>query len=321
MPDKVLFIQTAFLGDLFLSIPLLKKIKEKYPNARLALLCKKGLGEFFLKTKLVDEVFEVNKSDKVSLKEAFLKTKMFSPQLIISAHQSIRTALWVWRLGAKERIGFSNIISGWAYTKKIKRDLAKHDVLRQLSLVESTGSEQADMFVQVDSNHDYDKFKDFVAVAPGSQWATKRWNEEGFVRLIKKLQVINKQVVLIGGPDEKDVASRIKEKIPQVIDLVGSTTVFQLAQLLKNASALISNDSGAMHVASAVGVPVVSIFGPTTPAQGYAPWVKKNVIVEATLSCRPCGAHGHDKCPIGTHECMKLISAEKVFDGAMAVLK
>ena len=94
----------------------------------------------------------------------------------------------------------------------------------------------------------------------------------------------------------------------------------ELAQVLKQAEILICNDSGTMHVASSVGTPVVSIFGPTVPSQGYSPWNKKSRIVEVNLSCRPCGAHGHDLCPIGTHDCMKKVTAEMVLTKAKEIL-
>src|SRR5262249_39514679 len=103
--------------------------------------------------------------------------------------------------------------------------------------------------------------------------------------------------------------------------LAGTTDVRDLVALLARARALVVNDSGPGHVASAVGTPVVSIFGPTVPAFGYTPFGGRNVIVEHDgLTCRPCDKHGPQVCPLGHHRCMKEIPPVRVIEGLARVL-
>lgn len=325
--SKILVFQTAFLGDLFLSIPLLQKIKVLYPQAEIGLVCRKNFGQFFLSTGLVDQVFEIDKRSQKSLQETFKATKNYHPDLIVSPHLSFRTALWVKKLSASESIGFYKPWNFWAYKKRVMRDLSQHDVLRQLSLLEPLGlvvdeSDQSlHSSLKVPSPDKFGNISQSIAVAPGSQWETKRWPVEYFSDVIKKLLAEGKKVILVGGPDEREIAKQIVSQIPSVKNLVGETSILELAQVLSQCRLLVTNDSGAMHVATSVGTPVVSIFGPTVPAQGYSPWSKKSEIVEMNpLACRPCGAHGHHRCPLGTHDCMKKLEPEKVLKAVDRVL-
>ena len=128
--------------------------------------------------------------------------------------------------------------------------------------------------------------------------------------------------MLIGLASEKElcqeVASACSFKIPV---LAGETSVPQLAALLAQAEILVSNDSGPAHVASAVGTPVVSIFGPTVPAFGYTPFGVDRVVIERReLDCRPCDRHGPRRCPLGHFRCMREIDSREVVRGIERLL-
>jgi heptosyltransferase-2 len=92
----------------------------------------------------------------------------------------------------------------------------------------------------------------------------------------------------------------------------GTTSLADLVSLLATGTALICNDSGAMHAAAAAGLPTVAVFGPTTLDLGFRPWNTRAIVVQRELGCRPCGAHGPMVCPIGTHECMEALPAREV---------
>ncbi|MBX9769382.1 MAG: glycosyltransferase family 9 protein [Bdellovibrionales bacterium] len=162
--------------------------------------------------------------------------------------------------------------------------------------------------------------KSTILVAPGSQWNTKRWTPEGFRELTEKLLAANYHVAFIGSSaDTKIVESLRLESSPNINDWTGRTSPSELLILLKSARALVTNDSGPMHLASLANCPTVAIFGPTTLALGYQPLNDRAIIVQEPLLCRPCGLHGHEKCPIGTHDCMKRISADRVFEAVLQV--
>ncbi len=158
----------------------------------------------------------------------------------------------------------------------------------------------------------------YVVVAPSSQWATKRWTDEGFTQLIQLLTERGLNVYLVGAKSETEHCLKIEgaassfAKHVEVRSLAGQTDLVTLHALLAMAEVVVTNDSGPMHMAAAAGRPVVGIFGPTTINLGYRPWSDQSQVVQVNLPCRPCGAHGHNKCPIGTHDCMKKISAAQV---------
>ncbi|MFH1865504.1 MAG: glycosyltransferase family 9 protein, partial [Candidatus Eisenbacteria bacterium] len=107
---------------------------------------------------------------------------------------------------------------------------------------------------------------------------------------------------------------------PAAVDLTGALPIGQLLALVSGASLVLSNDSALTHIAAGLGVPVVAVFGPTVPAQGYAPYTNRARVVEAALPCRPCGKHGADRCPVGTLDCMRLVTVGDVVSVALELL-
>lgn len=156
-------------------------------------------------------------------------------------------------------------------------------------------------------------------IAPGSVWKTKMWTADGYTRVAREMLALGYRVVIVGSPDEKPICDDIAFRAPGAISLAGRTSLFDLAILLAFGKILFCNDSGSMHLAAAAGLPTVSMFGPTILEFGYRPWQNQARVVEvprAELKCRPCGMHGSDRCPIGTHECMRKISPEQVLAAA-----
>lgn len=153
-----------------------------------------------------------------------------------------------------------------------------------------------------------------ACLAPGSVWPTKMWSAEGFTRVARELLFSGYRVVLMGAPDERGICEEIASRAPGAISIAGETSLFESAEILALADLLVCNDSGAMHMAAAAGVPTVAIFGPTVLDFGYRPWQDRARVVQAEVSCRPCGKHGAKSCPLGTHECMKKVSAESVLE-------
>ena len=117
---------------------------------------------------------------------------------------------------------------------------------------------------------------------------------------------------LVGSGAEKELCDRIARAVPGVLNHAGKTTLGDLVELFGGGAALVCNDSGAMHAAAVAGLPTVAIFGPTVLAQGFRPWQNHALVVQRSLTCRPCGKHGAKVCPIGTHECMEAISPGEV---------
>lgn len=337
-PEKktAILIQTAFLGDLLLSIPLMKKMSETH---EVSLICRKGLGSFFQSLGLVHQVFEVQKSDAKSydrVRQSFSQ----SVDLLVCPHMSFRSAWLAFQLPAKKKISFQTWWNFWAFDQRRKKRMGLPDALRQLDLA-SLWDDQILKKIDAYENHSSVEEKQYgpvpewasmqvveyqpkvtrgqktVAIFPGSVWPTKRWTLDGFTELANKFLESGYQVVLMGGKEEVDLGQQIQNKYPQVKSVIGQYSLLESLQFLQTVDLVISNDSGSQHLAAAAGTPTVSIFGPTVLSQGFRPWNSKVRIVENVgLFCRPCGKHGHKKCPRGTHECMTKISAGQVFQAA-----
>ncbi len=369
--NDILVVQTAFLGDVLLGIPLLKSLRQLAPSGRLVLVCRKGIGSFFIDAELVDEVIEVDKSAKKSwgLIQKNLETRKFD--LLICPHESFRTMLFVSRLNAKIKIGYRRFFNYFAFDHRVSRALHLPEALRQLALLEPLESSWSHLLTDfasrqsapggqgldgtltslapstsmnvpslskirfakfrsraVDSNGEIvaseapvarvvEPFADaadpVIVLAPGSVWATKMWTKAGFIETGRALAASRGAItVVMGSKDERRLCDEIANAIPNAVSLAGRTTLFESAQLLAVADLLVCNDSGAMHLGAAAGVPIVSVFGPTVLEFGYRPWSDRAEVVQTPLVCRPCGKHGADRCPLGTHDCMKKINAVDV---------
>ncbi len=161
-----------------------------------------------------------------------------------------------------------------------------------------------------------------LGLHPGSTWGTKRWPVEYFARIAGQALQAGGRVALFAGPGEEVMANEVRERTlaavdnslhPGLIDLAGRLTLQELAACLGGLDAYLCNDSGPMHIAWALRTPTVAIFGPTVPAQGFAPRGPHSHVLETELNCRPCSKHGPQSCPLGHHDCMKLVSPEQVW--------
>jgi heptosyltransferase-2 len=147
----------------------------------------------------------------------------------------------------------------------------------------------------------------YVVLAPGSRWGTKRWPY--FAELARLLA---HPVVIIGGPEDEALAQAIVAVAPERCHSVaGHAGLRASAAIVERAALVVSNDSVALHLATALDRPVVALFGPTIPAFGFGP-LGNDPIVEQPLPCRPCSSHGPATCPLGHHRCMREIDAARV---------
>jgi len=333
-----LVFQTAFPGDLFLSIPLIRRLRDWDPQTPIVLACRPGLGDFFLKSGLVNEVIEIDKRSGAGRSRAMSDIWTREWDIVFVPHESVRTTLWMAQVKAKTKIGFHKWWNAFAFSIRVQKPIEFPDALRQLSLLAPLDSKLSEIFSDPNferfRNSDVQTLFDFrtvqipdwasmtlrksdaserrIFIAPGSVWPTKRWTPRGFEGLARMLVARGFKVELVGSPAEKPLCDAIAEKIPQVVNQAGKTSLGGLVELFSRGLALVTNDSGAMHAAAVAGLPTVAIFGPTVLALGFRPWQAQSLVVQKELPCRPCGKHGAKVCPIGTHECMETISADEV---------
>ncbi len=325
-PLKVCLLQTAFLGDCVLTLPLLKKLKETLPGATVTVVTRPETAEVFAASGMASAIIEDRKKTAASGLTEFrrltaeLRAGGFNAAIV--PHRSLRSALLAWRAGIPVRVGFSSSAGSFLLTHKVPFSWLLHDVDRNLSLLSPLAENLKTAFpgLRRSAGPPYSPADRVSAgINPGSAWPTKRWPAEKWARLIKKLAAAHGgRVLMVGGPGEKEWNGAIERMAgpENCLNLTGRTTMPELMEAVRPLKVFVSNDSGPMHIAAALGVPAVGIFGPTTRELGFFPYGDGNRVVETPLACRPCALHGSRKCPHSHFLCMKLLTVQEVFDAA-----
>jgi heptosyltransferase-2 len=158
-----------------------------------------------------------------------------------------------------------------------------------------------------------------IAIAPGSNWFTKRWPEKYYEDLVKTLSESNYGIVFIGSNEERELCEKIKP-LQKSINIAGELSLLESAAVVKLCDLMICNDSGALHLADAMQTDVLAFFGPTVKSIGYYPFRDNDKVLEVDLDCRPCSSHGTNTCPLGHHNCMKFIEPDFVIKEVNAKL-
>jgi heptosyltransferase-2 len=340
--NNVLVVQTSFLGDTVLTLPLLSEIKRRYPAGKLTLLCAPVAAELLSSHEVIDEVMvdDKRRQDAGILglwrKANVLEQKKFT--LAISPHKSLRSALLLFLARIPRRVGFRQSKGAFLFHALADRDPRAHDAERNLSILKAldipTEACRRDINLPVpvasreQSRHlleaaGVDLSKTVIGINAGSVWPTKRWSPDRFAQLIRLLkQDVNGEIVLFGAPEDQHTVAAIEALCgAEVLNWCGKTALGDLPAAVSACDLFITNDSGPMHIAVACGVPVVAIFCATTPSLGFYPYSSKAVVVQKDLPCRPCSSHGGRRCPLGTEDCIKLIRPEDVLQAAKQMLR
>ena len=339
---NILVVQTAFLGDVILTVPLVQSLKHHFPSAAIDIVVIPRSAELLEHHPAIRTAVIFDKRGKdAGLKGLLRLSKELchnNYDLAVVPHRSFRSALLVRMAKIPRRIGFNRSSGKFFFTDVVRYVPTLHEVDRNAKLLEPLGvhsqerefpqlfpSRQDDEIVdRFLLNHGITTVDRVVGVAPGTIWNTKRWLQERFIEVIKQLTADNLSVVLVGGSDDAEVCRQICEgsSSSRVYSAAGTLSLLQSASLIKRCRVLLCNDSAPMHLAVAMHTPVVSIFGATVPEFGFAPYGKYDVVVEIKgLPCRPCTIHGGDRCPIRTFDCMNKISSDMVYEKVLEVLK
>jgi len=341
MPTRILVIQTAFIGDVILTIPLLQVLKRSYPEASVdCVVVPRAAG--LLKTHpSVDRVVEYDKRGRDRGIGGFLRLlRLLRPRrydIAVVPHRSLRSAVLARGAGIRRRIGFDRSAGSMFWTDTVRYAEGVHEIDRNLALLKPLGIEQPaherpfvysspEDIAEVD--RELKGFPDlgsrtFVAVAPGTIWKTKQWLPEYVAEICRLMARAEIGVILIGGPEDAELCERIRAGASSagVVSTAGTLTLRQSAELLRRCAVLVCNDSAPMHIAGAVGTPVVAIFGATVPAFGFSPRGPRDVVMQIEgLRCRPCSIHGGPECPIKTFDCMVRIRPSMVYAAVQRML-
>lgn len=324
---KILLVQTSFLGDNILSTPVIPGIKSLYPGSELVVLTTVAAAAVYQGNPEVARVLTFDKrgQDKGVRGLIRLARQIRDERFDIaySLHRSGRTALLLYFADIPIRIGFKQASLSFLYTQRKERARDRHEVERNMALLEPEILERtvrAELFLPVVTPAP-EVFEalcgqvpaPYAVLVPGSVWATKRWAASEYRITAEKLVAEGKPVVLLGAPDEQEIADQVAQGT-NVLNLVGKTSLPQMFSIIQSAAVVVCNDSMSLHVASAFGVPTVAVFCATSPAFGFGPWqnASSRVVERTDLPCKPCRRHGGDVCPTGTNACMEQLPAREV---------
>jgi heptosyltransferase II len=327
--EKILVIQTAFLGDAVLTLPLIQELKKAFPASSIDVVSIPATAELFRHSPAVNEVIPYDKhrnrkfvTDFIGLL-TIISRKRYSR--VYSPHRSFRSTLISFFSGAGFTTGFDNSALSLLYKFRVKYKPGIHEVARNLQLMDFDVFDQKwrilpELKIPEDTIRKAEEIKNdlgnknIAAVALGSVWMTKVYPVEYFIEVIGFLRAQNYNVILIGGKQDASLSGGVAGKFnSSVKSFAGILSIVESIALLRHASFLISNDSAPSHLAMIADIPVLTLYCSTVPDFGFFPYNNgsKNLSFN-DLHCKPCGIHGLKSCPIETFECGYKLIPEKV---------
>ena len=327
--ENILIIRQSALGDVANILPAIQVLRDSYPNAKLTCLTGKMTSALLEHDPSLDEVIVCDRPVRPDLLfSIFFRLWRLRFDLVVDLHSS-RYSRWLTRATcAPMRIGAHY---KWFYTHLVSFDLRNMQIcdifrrfLKPLGLdsapYETRFPNLDDGIVKAEEFLDSIGMKDlnYVVFNPGHSpaWITKRWSDSHWIKLGKQLNAQNIRVLVTGGPAEADLANGIVDGIGSgAVSAAGKTDLFCLAGLLNLSKAVVSTDSGPMHVAAMVGAKVVALFGPTHPVTS-APFGSGHKIMHHELHCSYCFKK---VCPY-QHECLDELFPEEVMEAIQDIL-
>jgi heptosyltransferase II len=339
---KILLARTDRLGDVVLTTPAIKAVRKAYPDAYIAMIVRPYAYLVVKNNPYLDEVILYDKDKKhrsliATIRFAMdLKRRGFDRAVIF--HPTNRMHIIAYIANIPRRIGYDNRLKFLLTDriKNIKHEGTKHEKDYTLDMLKCLGirTSEDELLVPVDTaakqqvedilaRNGFKKSDKIVSIHPGASCASKIWPSERFAKLSDLLiKMHNVKVIILGGNDKRDrfcVSALKKFMRNKAIFLNGILDITQLAAVLEKTTLFISNDSGPVHVATAVGTPVIDIFGRAQPGLGplrWGPLGLKDIVIHKDLNCRDsCLAHNCKK----SFACIRAISVDDVYSAILAM--
>ena len=312
---KILIIRLSSIGDILLTTPLIRSIKREYPAIQIDFVLKE---EFFELMQNNPHIINIHKYTKHSFEKQILINALIANkyELVIDLQNNLRSREIIKTLHCKIlRFKKNNFKKFLLVHFKISKLKDAHQIPERYA--ETAGvkldAEGLDFFTSADPDQKLITDEKYIGLCPGAKHFTKRWPTEYFIELGKKLEASGYKVVLFGGLSEAVITGEIANKLMNAINLC-CDSILQAGANMKMCKAIYTNDSGSMHLATAVKVPVIAFFGSTVSEFGFFPYKAKSIQLEIeNLSCRPCTHIGRKSCPKIHFKCMKEIKPEMAF--------
>jgi heptosyltransferase-2 len=325
MSVKVLVIETAFLGDAIIALALARAVRRKLPTSHITYVVRPDAAGVVRASPDVDLVIQFDKRGKESgfsgirSKADELNTLGFD--ILFLLHNSKRSQRLSSLLNIPTKVGFpgsteatlTHITPDTGWTTRYERANLPFRTLYPDADISALPSIEAAVPPVVAGFAT--RFPSLVALAPGSAWRTKKWGDERYAELARRLSERGVGILVIGGNDTTAAGELILKSCSPgtVLNLAATLGLVEAAGAIAASSMLVANDSAPTHLGVAVATHVITIFGPTIPGFGFGPPAEVGTIMELPqLWCRPCTHHGSNHCPIYSHECMTMISVDRV---------
>jgi heptosyltransferase-2 len=337
-PKTILIIRLSSIGDILLSTPFIRQVRETFPMAKIDFILKDIYIDLLKYNPHINEIYSLkltNERDELYDLKVKLRGKKYD--LIFDLHNNLRSNYLKRGISAGQIYSIKKDKIKQSLLVRFKINLYDHDTPipeRYLSVAKDIGvaddgkgleifwtketvdsTEKKIVPIGLNLNHH------FICLAPGAGFFTKRWPPDKVENLIDLIQQNkNTQIVILGGDNDKVFGSSLKKQ-KNIIDTSGKFSLLETAYIISKGKMIVSNDSGLMHMATAVKNPVIAIFGSTVKELGFFPYrAVSRVIENSKLSCRPCSHIGKNKCPKGHFKCMEEITPEQVYSGLMQFL-
>jgi len=325
--NKFLIIQTASIGDVILATPVIEKLHQYFPEAKIDFLLKKGNESLFDSHPFIHQVLIWDKSsDKYKNFWGlinYIRDKKYD--CVINVQRFASSGLMTVYSGAKLKIGFNKNPFSFLFNKRVKHTIRKgnrHETERNLELVKTITDDTAFQVKLYPSQHDYAKMSQYktvkyISISPASLWFTKQYPKEKWIEFINEIDK-ELRIYFLGSKNDYEICEEIIKisRHTNSLNLSGKLSFLESAALMKDAKMNYMNDSAPMHLASAVNARVTAIYCSTVPSFGFGPLSDDSVVVETNekLDCKPCGLHGLKKCPEKHFKCALTINTSDLLE-------
>ncbi|HYF39142.1 MAG TPA: lipopolysaccharide heptosyltransferase II [Gemmatimonadales bacterium] len=325
---NVLAVRFSSIGDVLLTTPLLRAIRRRHPTARITVLTKLVHAPLLSHNPYVNDVIGLPADRGVFGLAAELRRNRFTH--LLDLHDSVRSRMLHllvpgrWRRYPKHRLARAVLIHAKRNWYRDPRQVAERyfDAARDLDVTPDGGP--PDLFLSAEAVRETADWMDriglrgdrpLLALAPGAAHATKRWPLEHWHALARRLIADGFELIVVGGSEDIRIARAIVANAgDRAVNAAGQFGLQGTGAVLQRVRGLVSGDTGVMHLATAVGTPVVALFGPTVRPFGYFPYTPRAEVVELPLGCRPCSSKGSSRCPLGHHRCLGDMRPELVLE-------
>lgn len=330
---KILIVKPSSLGDVVHSLPFLHAMNRCFPKAEIHWVIAKGLEALLEGNPMIDKLIIINKdlwknllhtgTTLKEIRELFRQLRHEKYDMVVDLQGLLRSGLITWATHALLRIGFSEAREGsrFCYTDEVHGGRDIHAVDRYMKIACSLGCETANVtFPFPDLKNDREmadelrsRYGDYIVIVPGARKPANRWPARSFGELSSRLSL---RTLVVGSPADKELAEEVVSfSRGMALSIAGKTDLRGLISVVRESLFMVSNDTGPMHIAAALGVPVFALFGPADPVR-TGPYGKGHYIIRSGAECSPCFRRNCQN-----PHCMTDISVDTVYERISEFMK